>query len=145
MNELVTKRRRTKAELALAKLPQPPSGCSDRAYYFWPIIVSRRAVDDWNEMDLEIASRLCESLAMHKAALAELATQSLTLQTVRNRSTTVIPNPLIAIISGLANDIRSWYRTLGIKSAIMPSRLAHRAETADEVIDETSDFPVYNS
>ncbi|WP_143325665.1 P27 family phage terminase small subunit [Caballeronia sordidicola] len=142
MNEV--RKRRTKAELAIARLPQCPSGLSENAYAFWPMIVNSRLEVDWNPLDLEIAGRLCEAMAMHKSAVQSLAGQSLMVETVKSRIAVSVPNPLIAIISNMAADIRSWYRTLGLKSPIMPTRLADRANNAKEVIDDSDDFPVYN-
>ncbi|WP_155524349.1 hypothetical protein [Burkholderia sp. PAMC 28687] len=143
MTEII-KKRRTRAEIALAKLPQCPSGLSGKAYSFWPMVVNCRLLEDWTQLDLEVAGRLCEALAMHKSAVQSLAGQSLIIETVKNRVTVSAPNPLIAIVSSMANDIRSYYRALSLKSPLMPSRLADRAANAKEVFEDCADFPVYN-
>ncbi|MFL9927862.1 hypothetical protein P0D88_00970 [Paraburkholderia sp. RL18-103-BIB-C] len=141
MNQVVRKRK-TKAEMALARLPMPLSPLSDAALMYWPIILGERATDDWNPVDLQVAGKLAESIVLHARASNTLANQDLTYT---SESGQIKPNPLVGIVTQLATDCRNWYRTLGLKNPIMPSRLAARAASETDELQEDADFPVFKA
>jgi phage terminase small subunit len=140
MSNQVTRKRRSKSEIAISRLPRPISPLSDAALAYWPTILGERASDDWNPVDLQVAGKLAESIVLHARASNTLASQELTFTT---ESGQIKPNPLVGIVTQLATDTRSWYRTLGLKNPIRPSRLAARASAETEVVDDSDDFPVF--
>lgn|GEM_PF-6743680 len=134
------KKRRTKAELALARLPKPLAPLSQAAQAYWPVIMAERASSDWNTSDLQLAGKLCETLVIHTRAINALSEQDLVYETASGQTK---PNPLVAMVTQLAGDVRAWYRALGLRNQRRAGVLAERAGAETDELENEADFPVF--
>lgn len=107
-----------KAMVNAAKgIPQPPAHVALRPQDapFWPGIYKAKSVDEWTDAHLVIGAQLARSMADLEAQQAILDTEGTVIENARG---TMVMNPRVSVLEGLARREMALMRALGLTGKV---------------------------